>query len=257
MTRRSKTNTVSRRAVLGGAAAGAAIGTLGFPSVLRAHRRRRSRSACCIRSPAPLAYKASSAARAPCWRSRRSTPPAASSRWAAPSSKRCSPTRSRSRKSAPPRSTSWHEAGVVAVHGAVRQRHRACHDAGGGASTTCRMSSMSAWSTRSSARADQHVPLRARLRQDRRRSRSTTCQTINDSAGKPAKTVVIVHEDGAFGGGMAKLLNERAAGPRLPGAGDDQPPDPARATSPTSRCSMQQRAIPTSSSRRTTTTSSS
>src|SRR5262245_52111669 len=29
---------------------------------------------------------------------------------------------------------------------------------------------------------------------------------INDFAGKPAKTVAIVHEDGAFGSGMAKLL---------------------------------------------------
>ncbi|MBN9526878.1 MAG: ABC transporter substrate-binding protein [Alphaproteobacteria bacterium] len=30
---------------------------------------------------------------------------------------------------------------------------------------------------------------------------------INDAAGKPAKTVLIVHEDSAFGAGMAKLLN--------------------------------------------------
>jgi branched-chain amino acid transport system substrate-binding protein len=31
--------------------------------------------------------------------------------------------------------------------------------------------------------------------------------TINDQAGKPAKTVIIVHEDSAFGAGLAKLLN--------------------------------------------------
>jgi branched-chain amino acid transport system substrate-binding protein len=31
--------------------------------------------------------------------------------------------------------------------------------------------------------------------------------TINDQAGKPAKTVMIVHEDSSFGGGLAKLLN--------------------------------------------------
>lgn len=31
---------------------------------------------------------------------------------------------------------------------------------------------------------------------------------INDAAGKPAKTVVIVHEDSAFGTGMAKVLND-------------------------------------------------
>src|SRR5580700_11361312 len=31
--------------------------------------------------------------------------------------------------------------------------------------------------------------------------------SINDQAGKPAKTVVIVHEDSAFGAGLAKLLN--------------------------------------------------
>jgi branched-chain amino acid transport system substrate-binding protein len=30
---------------------------------------------------------------------------------------------------------------------------------------------------------------------------------INDQAGKPAKTVMIVHEDSAFGSGLAKLLN--------------------------------------------------
>lgn len=30
--------------------------------------------------------------------------------------------------------------------------------------------------------------------------------TINDAAGKPAKTVVLVHEDGLFGSGLAKML---------------------------------------------------
>src|SRR5579872_3473421 len=30
---------------------------------------------------------------------------------------------------------------------------------------------------------------------------------INDAAGKPAKTVIIVHEDSLFGSGLAKLLN--------------------------------------------------
>jgi branched-chain amino acid transport system substrate-binding protein len=38
--------------------------------------------------------------------------------------------------------------------------------------------------------------------------------TINDQAGKPAKTVMIVHEDSAFGSGLAKLLNDQ-----LPGRG--------------------------------------
>ena len=37
---------------------------------------------------------------------------------------------------------------------------------------------------------------------------------INDKAGKPAKTVMIVHEDSAFGSGLAKLLNAQ-----LPSAG--------------------------------------
>jgi len=31
--------------------------------------------------------------------------------------------------------------------------------------------------------------------------------TINDGAGKPAKTIIIVHEDSLFGSGLAKLLN--------------------------------------------------
>ena len=38
--------------------------------------------------------------------------------------------------------------------------------------------------------------------------------TINDAAGKPAKTVMIVHEDSLFGSGLAKLLNAQ-----LPGKG--------------------------------------
>jgi branched-chain amino acid transport system substrate-binding protein len=37
---------------------------------------------------------------------------------------------------------------------------------------------------------------------------------LNDAAGKPAKTVMIVHEDSAFGSGLAKLLNAQ-----LPGKG--------------------------------------
>jgi branched-chain amino acid transport system substrate-binding protein len=32
---------------------------------------------------------------------------------------------------------------------------------------------------------------------------------VNDAAGKPARTVMIVHEDSAFGSGLAKLLNEQ------------------------------------------------
>jgi branched-chain amino acid transport system substrate-binding protein len=32
---------------------------------------------------------------------------------------------------------------------------------------------------------------------------------LNDAAGKPAKTVVLVHEDGLFGTGLAKLMNDR------------------------------------------------
>ena len=38
--------------------------------------------------------------------------------------------------------------------------------------------------------------------------------SINDEAGKAAKTAIIVHEDSAFGSGLAKLLNEQ-----LPGRG--------------------------------------
>ncbi|HEY7242446.1 MAG TPA: ABC transporter substrate-binding protein [Xanthobacteraceae bacterium] len=33
--------------------------------------------------------------------------------------------------------------------------------------------------------------------------------SINDQAGKPARTVMIVHEDSAFGSGLAKLLNDQ------------------------------------------------
>src|ERR1700680_1399679 len=34
---------------------------------------------------------------------------------------------------------------------------------------------------------------------------------LNDKAGKPAKTVMIVHEDSAFGAGLARLLNTQLA----------------------------------------------
>jgi branched-chain amino acid transport system substrate-binding protein len=33
--------------------------------------------------------------------------------------------------------------------------------------------------------------------------------TLNTAAGNPAKTVLVIHEDGAYGSGMAKLMNER------------------------------------------------
>jgi branched-chain amino acid transport system substrate-binding protein len=33
--------------------------------------------------------------------------------------------------------------------------------------------------------------------------------TLNTAAGSPAKTVLVIHEDGAYGSGMAKLMNER------------------------------------------------
>src|ERR1700744_627324 len=51
---------------------------------------------------------------------------------------------------------------------------------------------------------------------------------INDQAGKPAKTVIIVHEDSLFGSGLAKLLNAQ-----LPGKGFQiletiAPPTPRR-----------------------------
>jgi branched-chain amino acid transport system substrate-binding protein len=38
--------------------------------------------------------------------------------------------------------------------------------------------------------------------------------TINDQAGKPARTAIVIHEDSAFGSGLAKLLNAQ-----LPGRG--------------------------------------
>ena len=43
---------------------------------------------------------------------------------------------------------------------------------------------------------------------------------INDKAGKPAKTVMIVHEDSAFGSGLAETAQCAIAAARLPGAGD-------------------------------------
>ena len=49
--------------------------------------------------------------------------------------------------------------------------------------------------------------------------------TLNDAAGKPAKTVMIVHEDGLFGSGLAKLLHARAAQARLRGHRHDLAPD--------------------------------
>ena len=48
---------------------------------------------------------------------------------------------------------------------------------------------------------------------------------INDGAGKPAKTVMIVHEDSLFGSGLAKLLERATARQGLSGAGDDRASD--------------------------------
>ena len=45
------------------------------------------------------------------------------------------------------------------------------------------------------------------------------------SAGKPAKTVMIVHEDSAFGSGLAKLLNAQLPPKGFPGAGHDPASD--------------------------------
>ena len=47
---------------------------------------------------------------------------------------------------------------------------------------------------------------------------------INDAAGKPAKTVMIVHEDSLFGSGLAKLLNAQLPA-RLRDARDHRAPD--------------------------------
>ena len=49
--------------------------------------------------------------------------------------------------------------------------------------------------------------------------------SINDQAGKPAKTVVIVHEDSAFGAGLAKLLNAQLPDTWLPGPRDHSASD--------------------------------
>jgi branched-chain amino acid transport system substrate-binding protein len=58
---------------------------------------------------------------------------------------------------------------------------------------------------------------------------------INDAAGKPAKTVVLVHEDGLFGSGLAKLMQAE-----LPTRGFEVLETIAhptrRATCPTWRC---------------------
>ena len=77
---------------------------------------------------------------------------------------------------------------------------------------------------------------------------------LNDGAGKPAKTVVLVHEDQLFGSGLAKLMQSE-----LPKRGFEildtiAHPTPARECR-TSRCASAP-SIRTSSSHRATTTSS-
>lgn len=51
---------------------------------------------------------------------------------------------------------------------------------------------------------------------------------INDGAGKPAKTVVIVHEDSLFGSGLAKLLNAQLPGKGFQVLGTIPHPTPTR-----------------------------
>jgi branched-chain amino acid transport system substrate-binding protein len=60
----------------------------------------------------------------------------------------------------------------------------------------------------------------------------TNLVKLNDAAGKPSKTVVLVHEDGLFGSGLAKLMQEE-----LPKVGFEildsiAHPTPARAKNP-------------------------
>ena len=120
--------------------------------------------------------------------------------------------------------------------------------------TTCPIWWMSASQIPSSPVAQEHLPPRSRLwrhRQDGARQ----FVVINDQAGKPAKTVIIVHEDSLFGSGLAKLLNAQ-----LPAKGFESWRRSRirrrRAISPTS-CSRSRRRIPTSSFPPTTTTNTS
>ena len=75
------------------------------------------------------------------------------------------------------------------------------------------------------SRPEEHLPLRPRLRHRDQRSRVENLTKLNDGAGKPAKTVVLVHEDRLFGSGLAKLMQTRAAEARLRDPRDDRASD--------------------------------
>ena len=212
MTRRSKTNTVSRRAVLGGAAAGAAIGTLGFPSVLRAQAQTIKVG---VLHPVTgaLAYNGQQGrAGALLAIEEINAAGGIKSMGGAKLEAVLADAQSKPEVGAA-EIDKLAEAGVVAVLGPFASGI-ALATTQAAARHNLPMSSMSAWSTRSCSAA---CPTRSASRPASARSTRDALDNlvaINDVAGKPAKTVVIVHEDGAFGAGMAKLLNEE-----LPGRG--------------------------------------
>jgi len=72
--------------------------------------------------------------------------------------------------------------------------------------TNCPTSSTSALPMPSSPRPEEHIPFRPGFGVITKTALANLI-AINDKAGKPAKTVMIVHEDSAFGAGLAKLLN--------------------------------------------------
>jgi branched-chain amino acid transport system substrate-binding protein len=212
MTRRSKTNTVSRRTVLAGATAGAAAGTFGFPSVLRAQAQTikigvlhpvtgaLAYNGQQGRAGALLAIEEINAAGGiKSLRGARLEPVLADAQ-------------SRPEVGAQ-EIDKLAEAGVAAVLGpfasgialATTQaaaRHNLAHVVDVGV--------VDQIVQRGLTNTFRFAPGFGKVT----RNALDNLVAINDFAGKPAKTVAIVHEDGAFGGGMAKLLNAE-----LPGRG--------------------------------------
>ena len=64
----------------------------------------------------------------------------------------------------------------------------------------------------------------------------TNLHVLNTAAGKPAKTVMIIHEESLFGTGTAQPAGARAARLRLRGQGSRSSTPTRRATSTTSCC---------------------
>ena len=125
---------------------------------------------------------------------------------------RCWATRSRTPQAGAAEVEKMNEAGVSAVRRRLSPRRSAWPPRRRPPSTTCRTSWTSAWPTRSCERGLKNT---FRFGPGYRKCAEiamANLHVLNTAAGKPAKTVMIIHEESLFGTGTANLLARELPG---------------------------------------------